>query len=73
MATDKCPEYFRRNRMVTAGFVMQALAAEFSGFRRKTPLLFAEKNIKTVCLDSSIFENHRTEATMIRCFDLSAF
>jgi hypothetical protein len=52
---------------------MQALAAEFSGFRRKTPLLFAEKNIKTVCLDSSIFENHRTEATMIRCFDLTAF
>jgi hypothetical protein len=31
---------------------MQALAAEFSGFRRKTPLLFAEKNIKTVCFDS---------------------
>jgi hypothetical protein len=35
---------------------MQALAAEFSGFRRKTPLLFAERNIKTVCFDSSILK-----------------
>jgi hypothetical protein len=30
---------------------MQALAAEFSGWRRKIPLLFGEKSLKTVCFD----------------------
>jgi len=28
---------------------MQALAAEFSGWRRKIPLLFEKKTLKTVC------------------------
>jgi hypothetical protein len=35
MATDKCPEYFRRNRMVTAGFVMNAGSS--SGILRLPP------------------------------------
>jgi hypothetical protein len=28
---------------------MQALAAEFSGWRRKIPLLYLQKSFKTVC------------------------
>jgi hypothetical protein len=31
-----------------------ALAAEFSGWRRKIPLLFEKKTLKTVCSDSCI-------------------
>jgi hypothetical protein len=30
---------------------MQALAAEFSGWRRKIPLLYLQKSFKAVCLD----------------------
>jgi hypothetical protein len=32
---------------------MQALAAEFSGWRRKIPLLYVEKSFQTVCFDLS--------------------
>jgi len=35
---------------------MQALAAELSGWRRKIPLLFEEKSLRTVCSDSCIQE-----------------
>jgi hypothetical protein len=30
--------------------------AEFSGWRRKIPLLFGEKSLKTVCFDLCIFK-----------------
>jgi hypothetical protein len=33
---------------------MQALAAEFSGYRWKIPLLFFGKKVQTGCLDSRI-------------------
>jgi hypothetical protein len=33
---------------------MQALAAEFSGYAGKIPLLFGEQSLKTVCFDASI-------------------
>jgi hypothetical protein len=35
---------------------MQALTAEFFGFAGKIPLLFAEKNLKTVCFPSLYFK-----------------
>ncbi len=35
---------------------MQALATEFSGWRRKIPLLFGEKSLKTVCFHLCILK-----------------
>jgi hypothetical protein len=35
---------------------MQALATEFSGWRRKIPLLFGEKSLKTVCFHFMYFK-----------------
>ena len=49
---------------------MQALAAEFSGCRRKIPLLFAEKSLKTVCFESSVFKRALkwTRSVCLRAF-----
>ena len=50
---------------------MQALATEFSGWRRKIPLLFGEKSLKTVCFDPFILE-HALKRTRSVCLRVSS-
>ena len=47
---------------------MQAVAAEFSRCRRRIPLLFYEKSLKSVCLDPSISKQalKRTRSVCLR-------
>jgi hypothetical protein len=49
---------------------MQALAAEFSGWSRKIPLLFGEKSLKTVCFGLYILQQalKRTRSVCLRAF-----
>jgi hypothetical protein len=49
---------------------MQALAAKFSGWRRKIPLLFGENSLKTVCFDLSTLKQALkwTRSVCLRAF-----
>jgi len=49
---------------------MQALAAEFSGLRRKIPLLLEREEFETICFDSFILKQalKQTRSVCLRAF-----
>jgi hypothetical protein len=46
---------------------MQAQAAEFSGLRRKIPLLFSKQKFETVCFDLSLFSTRLLKQALRVC------